>query len=121
MCRELGDLSADVPGDPGDDWAKKGLTWQAFQSMIPALKGGLSSRAIAGESGPLHLRDTFGVSSLALDAKLVPLYRHMAAHADREAGIAPGGGGRGGDGGVSAGGMSREEAEAVLARHFGGR
>ena len=37
----------------------------------PALRGGLSSRAIAGESGPLHLRDTFGVSSLELDAKLV--------------------------------------------------
>jgi hypothetical protein len=32
MCRELGDLSADVP-DPGADWANKGLTWQAFESM----------------------------------------------------------------------------------------
>jgi hypothetical protein len=51
------------------------LTLQAFESMRPALRGGLSSRAIAGESGPLHLRDTFGVSSLELDAKLVPLYR----------------------------------------------
>ena len=42
----------------------------------------------AGESGPLHLRGTFGISSLALDAKLVPLYRYMAQTADREAGIA---------------------------------
>ena len=32
MCRELGDLSADVP-DPGADWSSKGLTWQAFESM----------------------------------------------------------------------------------------
>jgi hypothetical protein len=86
MCRELGDLSADVP-DPAADWDSKGLTWQAFESSRPALTGGLSSRAIAGESGPLHMRDVFGKSALELDAKLVPLYRYMAAYADRQAGL----------------------------------
>ena len=33
MCRELGDLSADVP-DPGEDWAKKGLTWQVRKRLF---------------------------------------------------------------------------------------
>merc|ERR1712139_453782 len=53
MCRTLGDLSADV-ADPKTDWHDRGLTWQAFQAIRPALSGGLSSRAIVGESGPMH-------------------------------------------------------------------
>ena len=121
MCRELGDLSADVP-DPAQDWADKGLTWQAFESMRPALRGGLSSRAIGGESGPLHLRDTFGVCALELDAKLVPLYRHMAQHADREAGAPTSGAAATAAAGPGAGGggaMSAAEADAILTKHFG--
>ena len=54
MAREHGDLSADVE-DPEKDWADKGVTYQAFQAMKPAFVGGLSSRCIVGESGPMHL------------------------------------------------------------------
>jgi hypothetical protein len=73
MVREHGDLSSDVP-DVTSDWDAKGLTWQvaplrpahgtarlsvaapqAMESMKPALAGGLSSRCIVGESGPMHL------------------------------------------------------------------
>ena len=65
----------------GRDWRAKGVTYQAMQSMEPALQGGLSSCAIVGESGPAFLvRD-----ALALDARLVPLYRHMARFADERA------------------------------------
>ena len=82
----FGWLSTQVT-DPAVDWDAKGLTWQAFESMRPALAGGLSSRAsesaggfpnllpnviadfarclnaavVAGESGPLHMRDVFGL------------------------------------------------------------
>ena len=89
----------------------------------------------------MHLRGTFGISSLALDAKLVPLYRYMAQTADREAGISTppssnhrystaaakgsssisssgsssSGGGAGGDVG------SPEEAERVLQAHWNRR
>ena len=87
MARQLGDLSAEVD-DPASDWEKKGLTWQAFQSMERAFRGGLSSRTIVGESGPIHLVR----SALETDASLVPLYRFMCAHADREAGVASSGG-----------------------------
>ncbi len=38
--------------------------------------GGLSSRCIVGEAGPMHLV----TDALGLDAKLVPLYRAMAAY-----------------------------------------
>jgi len=91
MCRILGDLSADVP-DPVKDWEQRGLTWQAFHAIKPALRGGLSSRAIVGESGPLHLVANSGSahgSALHLDAQLVPFYRMMARVADEEAGLAP--------------------------------
>ena len=54
MAREHGDLSADVV-DPEKDWAEKGVTYQAFEAMKPAFAGGLSSRCIVGESGPMHL------------------------------------------------------------------
>lgn len=54
MAREHGDLSADVE-DPEKDWAEKGVTYQAFEAMKPAFAGGLSSRCIVGESGPMHL------------------------------------------------------------------
>jgi hypothetical protein len=80
MARTYGDLSADVP-DPKADWEAKGITWGMFKCMQPALVGGLSSRTISGESGPMHLvKDT-----LTLDAKLVPLYRAMARFADASA------------------------------------
>ncbi len=80
MARTYGDLSADVP-DPKQDWAERGVTWSMFQFMMPALAGGISSRAIIGETGPMHLvKDT-----LTLDAKLVPLYRAMARYADASA------------------------------------
>ena len=80
MCRTYGDLSADVP-DPAQDWDDEGLTRQAMKSMGDALKGGLSSRCVVGESGPLHLVG----DALGLDATLVPLYRAIARRADAEA------------------------------------
>eukprot|EP01051_Picozoa_sp_SAG22_P003286 SAG22_NODE_158_length_16966_cov_26.252446_5_plen_456_part_00 len=116
MAREHGDLSADVPGDPGQDWDEKGLTWQAMESMKPALKGGLSSRVVVGESGPMHLVK----GAIQLDAKLVPLYRRMAAYADAEAGIPTGAGGGGaGHSSAARGDGDLASAEAVLAQHFG--
>lgn len=80
LARVLGDLSAQVE-DPEEDWAQKGLTWQAFQAVKPGLVRGLSSRTIGGESGPMHVFDpskrdaSKGVegSALAMDAALVPL------------------------------------------------
>ena len=63
------------------DWQAKGVTWQMFQLMKPGLAGGLSSRTISGETGPMHLvKDT-----LTQDASLVPLYRAMARYADASA------------------------------------
>jgi len=65
-------------GDPAADWDAKGVTWQAYEAMKPALQRGLSSRAIVGEAGPcFSVRD-----ALELDTKLVPLYRAMALLAD---------------------------------------
>jgi hypothetical protein len=74
-----GDLSADVE-NPAEDWDAKGITYQAFEYAKPALAGGLSSRLIMGESGPLHLVQ----DALSLDAKLVPLWRAMAQYADEQ-------------------------------------
>jgi len=58
----------------------------------PALARGLSSRCIGGESGPMFAMDpahkgkkSAHGSALALDAKLVPLYRMMARYADEQA------------------------------------
>jgi sugar phosphate isomerase/epimerase len=80
MCRGYGDLSANVD-NTYDDWKGYGVTWKAFDFSKPGLKGGLSSRVICGESGPMH-----GVNDpLTLDAKLVPLYRMMARWADASA------------------------------------
>lgn len=87
MARKHGDLSADVGvhfgqiGDVGDaaaDWDAQGVTWQAVEVLRPALERGLSSRAVVGEAGPcLAVKD-----ALALDVKLVPLYRLMASIPD---------------------------------------
>ena len=77
MARHYGDLSAQV-SDPKADWEQSGLTWQMFSLMKPALENGFSSRAIVGESGPMHLV----VDTLTQDALLVPLYRAMARYAD---------------------------------------
>lgn len=80
MARVLGDLSA-VVEDPALDWQQEGVTWQMFQFMMRALDGGLSSRAVIGETGQMHLvKDT-----LTQDAALVPLYRAMARYADASA------------------------------------
>lgn len=80
LARKLGDLSA-AAEDPAADWAEGGVTWQLFDFMKPALDGGLSSRTIAGESGPLHLV----TDPLTQDALLVPLWRAMARYADAAA------------------------------------
>lgn len=80
MARKLGDLSAAVV-DPRADWEAAGVTWGMFEFMKPALEGGLSSRTLAGESGPLHLV----TDTLTQDAVLVPLYRAMARYADASA------------------------------------
>lgn len=77
MARRFGDLSAAVP-DPHTDWSTRGLTYQAWQSAQRALAGGLSSRTICGEAGPIHLVQ----DALGEDAALVPLWRKMARHAD---------------------------------------
>eukprot|EP00947_MAST-08B_sp_MAST-8B-sp1_P003372 g3372.t1 len=84
MCRVFGDISANVDtadGGVAADWAAHGLTWQAFDFTKPGLKGGLSSRCIVGESGPIHLVS----DPLAVDKALVPLYRAMARYADKAA------------------------------------
>lgn len=54
QARQYGDLSANVE-DPAADWDAGGPTWDAFSFSMPGLKGGLSSRVICGESGPMHL------------------------------------------------------------------
>lgn len=80
MARQYGDLSAAVE-DPKADWQAEGVTWQMFRFMLAGLKGGLSSRTVSGETGPMHLvRKT-----LDQDAALVPLYRAMARYADMSA------------------------------------
>lgn len=77
IARMYGDLSAPVP-DPRADWESKGMTWQLFQLMKPALARGFSSRTISGETGPFQtVKD-----SLTQDAALVPLWRAMARYAD---------------------------------------
>ncbi len=80
LARAHGDLSADCK-KPKKDWKERGLTWQAFHFSKAGLEGGLSSRVICGESGPMHGVD----DPLTLDAKLVPLYRFMASYADASA------------------------------------
>lgn len=80
MARLYGDLSAEVE-DPQADWEAEGVTWQLFDFMKPALEGGLSSRTISGETGPMHLV----TDTLTQDAALVPLYRAMARYADASA------------------------------------
>ncbi|GAC1428042.1 MAG: hypothetical protein NVSMB65_01170 [Chloroflexota bacterium] len=80
MARRYGDLSAGV-ADPRADWEAEGVTWQMFQLMKGGLEGGLSSRTISGETGPMHLV----VDTLTQDAALVPLYRAMARYADASA------------------------------------
>jgi len=103
MCRAFGDLSADVPS-PGEDWEGQGgdaqalggaefaatrLAWEMAARALrrgegsPLLRGGLSSRAIMGETGEMNL--VSGGRCLDLDRSLIPLYRKMAAHADRQA------------------------------------
>ena len=87
MCRVHGDLSVHVD-DMKSDWhawdEKKneycGVTWRMFQLMKRGLKGGLSSRAIIGESGGMHLV----TDSLSTDVALVPLYRALANYADMQ-------------------------------------
>lgn len=90
MARAFGDLSSDVLQhvrahanetsdiDPKEDWEQGGLTYQAWVQMQAALRNGLSSRCIVGESGPWQLV----YDAMATDAKLVPLYRLMATRAD---------------------------------------
>ena len=63
------------------DWDAKGVTYEAMKSMEPALRGGLSSRAVVGETGPAFLVQ----DALELDARLVPLYKYMARYADEQA------------------------------------
>lgn len=112
LARQHGDLSADVE-DPAADWEAKGVTFQAFEYYKPALEGGLSSRVIMGESGPMHLVE----DSITLDAKLVPLWRAMAEYADSHSS------GRSGSSSDhsssrSSSNISAEEADRVLAAHF---
>ena len=81
LARPYGDLSADAPV-PSKDWKAGGPTKLLFDYSKPALAGGLSSRVIMGESGPMHLVE----DALSLDAKLVPLWRMMARYADSQVG-----------------------------------
>ena len=71
-----------MPQDVAADWASGGLTKQAYDFAQPAIKGGLSSRWVLGETGPMH-----GVKdALTLDRKLIPLWRKIAAAADEQVG-----------------------------------
>ena len=81
MARTHGDLSVNVV-DPIEDWNNKGVTYEAFELSARVLKngGGLSSRTISGESGPIHLC----TDPLSNDAKMVPLLRAMCSVADGE-------------------------------------
>ena len=84
LARQHGDLSADVP-DPATDWEDpNGATRLAWDMAKRALRGGLSSRCIMGETGPIHL--VGGDRTLDLDASLVPLFRMMAEYADEQVG-----------------------------------
>lgn len=47
---------AAVVEDPAQDWDDGGMTFRAFEFSKPGLRGGLSSRVICGESGPMHLQ-----------------------------------------------------------------
>lgn len=77
LCRQFGDLSINIK-DLNQDWLNRGATWQAFQFTKPGLIGGLSSRVICGESGPMHeVKDP-----LTLDAMLVPFYKFLCKYAD---------------------------------------
>lgn len=120
LARQYGDLSADVPGgDPAADWEAKGVTYQAFEYYKPALEGGLSSRCIMGESGPMHLV----TDALGLDAKLVPLWRAMAEYADKQSsgGVlssSPAQSARSQPAGSAANNISEAEAERILSQHF---
>ena len=80
MARPHGDLSADVL-DVEADWTAGGLTRQAYDFALPALVGGLSSRWVLGETGPMHMVG----DPLTLDRALVPLWRKIAAAADAAA------------------------------------
>jgi hypothetical protein len=87
MARAHGDLSADVV-DPAAEWADlEGPLRLAWDMARRALKGGLSSRAVMGETGPMNL--VGGDRTLDLDASLLPLYRLMADYADQQVGQAP--------------------------------
>jgi sugar phosphate isomerase/epimerase len=85
MARQHGDLSAELRGgSPAVDWERSdGVTRRYYEYALPSLQkaGGLSSRVIAGETGPMHLVE----DPLTLDAQLVPLLRKMCATADRAA------------------------------------
>ena len=98
MAREHGDMSADIPPAKGTwekDWEDESgaarLAWRMTEMVLRLNKGkvagggGLSSRCIMGETGEWLL--VAGVRTLDLDASLVPLYRKMAAAADRAAGV----------------------------------
>lgn len=62
------------------DWKGGGLTKQAYDYVQPAIEGGLSSRWVLGETGPMY-----GVTdALTLDQKLIPLWRKIAAAADEQ-------------------------------------
>ena len=98
MARRFGDLSVEVP-DPAADWDGNGVTRQAWDMSCRALvHGGLSSRTICGEAGPIHLvRD-----ALSTDASLVPLWRKLARFADAQAKRSAGVASEGGDGDLDA-------------------
>eukprot|EP00755_Sulcionema_specki_P025362 Sspe_Gene.83144::Locus_54531_Transcript_1_1_Confidence_1.000_Length_500::g.83144::m.83144 len=80
MARIYGDLSVGVE-DPAADWDNHGVTWQWFNYGIPCFKGGLTSRTIVEETGPIHLVD----DPIGCGAKLLPYLRTMATWCDNEA------------------------------------
>jgi sugar phosphate isomerase/epimerase len=94
MARQYGDLSSDhSKGSWEADWADPdGASRSAWRmtelalTLNKGLGGGLSSRCVMGETGEMGL--VAGDRCLDLDASLLPLYRKMAAFADRAAGVA---------------------------------
>jgi len=81
MARVHGDLSSEVENLKKDWELDEGsVTQESFNLVKKALSNGLTSRAVVGEAGPIHLVK----NSLATNDRLVPLFKFMACWADQK-------------------------------------
>merc|ERR1712176_1671710 len=82
MARVHGDLSSEVENLKKDWELDEGsVTQESFNLVKKALSNGLTSRAVVGEAGPIHLVK----NSLATNDRLVPLFKFMACWRIRNA------------------------------------